>query len=113
MFAASVVNSRPHLTPPHPRSFMAPTANVLGAREQLSRSAKVVHRGFAVELSSRLLAEAWTWANNNDSGNGDVATPGASPSPSPGLAFVDAGGKAMLGLVVARAADTAPTVRRG
>eukprot|EP00903_Cladosiphon_okamuranus_P012149 g11397.t1 len=77
---------------------------------KLSRSAKIVHRGFAVELSSRLLTEAWPWANKNN-GNGEIATPGASPSPSPGLAVVDAGGKTMLGLVVARAADTAPTVR--
>ena len=66
-----------------------------------------------MELSSRLLTESWPWASSNSDDNGDVATPGAAPSPSSGPGVVDAGGKAMLGLVVARAADTAPTVRRG
>eukprot|EP00752_Nemacystus_decipiens_P008134 g7274.t1 len=83
---------------------------------KLSRSAKILHRGFAVELSSRLLTEGWPWVSSNDNNsngnsNGGVASPGASPSPSPGPVVVDAGGKTMLGLVVARAADTAPTVR--
>lgn len=68
-----------------------------------------------MELSSRLVTESWPWASSNKSDHGSVIGDGdpASPSPSPVVGAVDAGGKAMLGLVVARAADTAPTVRRG
>lgn len=79
-----------------------------------------MHRGFAVELSSRLLTKPWPWANGKDNGNdvgvvgnGDVACLSANPTTTPGVTIVDAGGKTMLGLLVARAADTAPTVRRG
>ncbi|CBJ30347.1 conserved unknown protein [Ectocarpus siliculosus] len=85
---------------------------------KLSRSAKIVHRGFSVELSSRLLTEDWPWATDDSSsadGSGEgaaVSTPranGDADGPSPCL--TDGGGRTMLDLVVARAADTAPTVR--
>ncbi|CAM9107694.1 unnamed protein product [Ectocarpus sp. 4 AP-2014] len=85
---------------------------------KLSRSSKIVHRGFSVELSSRLLTEDWPWATEDSSsadGSGEravVSTPranGDADGPSPCLA--DGGGSTMLDLVVARAADTAPTVR--
>lgn len=80
-----------------------------------------------MELSSRLLTEPWAWAIDNTTNavvdvDADVDSMARSPAvsspvngngdggvPSPGL--VEAGGKMMLGLVVARAADTAPTVR--
>lgn len=98
---------------------------------QFSRSARILHRGFAVELSSRLLTEDWPWGatlhsdtitGNNDEENDAVratdSTPATRSSPtgdgdvasaSPGLQ--DRGGKTMLGLVVSRAGDSAPTVR--
>ncbi|CAM9604187.1 unnamed protein product, partial [Ectocarpus sp. 12 AP-2014] len=85
---------------------------------KLSRSAKIVHRGFSVELSCRLLTEDWPWATDDSrsadgSGEGSaVSTPcanGDGDGPSPCL--TDGGGRTMLDLVVARAADTAPTVR--
>lgn len=88
------------------------------ARNQLSRSAKILHRGFSVELSSRLLTEDWPWATDGRSsadGSGErsaISTPranGDADGSSPCL--TDGGGRTMLDLVVARAADTAPTVR--
>ena len=85
---------------------------------QFSRNSRISHRGFAVELSSRLIAEAWPWAAASDStsGNKQPALEGsgvASEDPTPNQpSSMDAGGKTMLDLVVARAWDRAPTVRQ-
>ncbi|CAM9823437.1 unnamed protein product, partial [Laminaria digitata] len=81
---------------------------------KLSRSAKIAHRCVAVELSARLLTETWPWVSRGGVEGGQSSPtspsgPGAVETSSPGSG--DGGGMAMLGLVVARAGDRAPTVR--
>lgn len=68
---------------------------------QFSRNSRISHRGFAVDLSSRLITEAWPWVSSEDVGEGPR-----------GVDSKDGGGRMMLDLVVARAWDRAPTVRR-
>lgn len=116
--------------PPPSHAFAPPAGPIVST--QFSRNARITHRGFAVELSSRLLAEAWPWESNsgvdspgggerNGSGGRSPVSPtagdvvpvegnGDAGESSPGV-LADGGGKTMLDVVVARAWDRAPTVR--
>lgn len=83
-----------------------------------------------MEVSSRLLTEAWPWVvkSRTDHSNKEAndATDGQSPISNPVVvsssnetrlagvsspSLQDGGGKTVLNLVVARAVDRAPTVR--
>lgn len=88
------IPSHPPFLPIHPLPFG-------DQMPQFSRNSRISHRGFAVDLSSRLITEAWPWVGSEDVGEGPR-----------GVDSKDGGGRLMLDLVVARAWDRAPTVRQ-